>query len=108
MSLKQPINIVLFMIVEIEISLNKPRKTANAFQNYFFIVVNLPCFKIDSILLNPNNNNAIKDKIGSLSLLKSVVPNNIPTKNLKSSKKSYIPYIQKGHKCNSATIIQNT
>ena len=81
MFLKQPPNTIPLMIAEIGTGLTKPHKTANAFNNYFFNVVNLPCFKMDSILLNPNNNNEIKDKIGSLHPLISVVPYNILIKN---------------------------
>ena len=43
---------------------------------------------MNSILLNPTDNNEIKDIIGSLNPLKYVVPKNIPTKILKFCKKA--------------------
>ena len=94
------------MIVEIDICLTKPRKTANSFNNYFFNVPNgiqslvkytrkisydfFSYFKMNFLFINPAGNNKIKDIIESTDPLKSVVPKNIGTQTLKFCKKTLL------------------
>ena len=99
MPLKDLTSTVLFIIIENNISLTKPRDIADAFNNYFSNVATgikssikcsrnklfyfLPQININSFFINPTDKIEIKNIILSLDPLKYIDSNSIPRKILK-------------------------